>query len=1187
MKEKAKILTLLFVILLMVSNAKGEIIFVDDDANGANDGSSWADAYNDLQDGLAVAESGDEIRVAQGIYKPDQGAGITPGDPTATFQLKNGVAIKGGYAGFSEPNPDDRDITAYETILSGDLAGNDSEVVDPRDFHEHQSWVENSWHLVTGSGTDATAVLDGFTITGGYALGPSYGGYYLGGGMYNYTGSPTVRNCLFRGNRANIGGGMCNTWHSNPTLSNCRFISNSAHWSRGGGMYIGESNPTLKNCLFSGNWAGTRGGGIYCDGPLPPPPELNGSPAENDLTVTNCTFISNSADSSGEMLNFRSYPTLTNCVFSGNSAKYEGGGIFYSQTSTTMTNCTFAGNAAPNGNTLACDSYVHSYPSNVELTNCILWDGAYEIYNRDDSTINITYSDVQGGWTGEGNIDADPCFVEPGYWDTNGVWVGGDYHLLSDSPCIDAGDPAYVAEPNETDLDGKPRVMGGRIDMGTFEYQPRIIYVDDDATGSNDGSSWSDAFNDLQDAIDFALPGDEIRVAQGIYKPAPPGAPPTPYPPVPPEPPIPPSPPPPPPPPPNSSNSQRAEVIFADREATFMLKNGVAIKGSYAGADEPDPNARNIELYETILSGDLNGNDADENDPLYLLVDPCRAENSYHVVTGSGTDESAVLDGFTITAGNANGSWSDRTNIGGGMFNVSGSPTITNCTFTKNLARDGGGMCNYDYSNPMLTNCTFRANLTDRDGGGMYNGRSSPTLTDCAFRGNSAGWGGGGISNWFYSGPILSNCTFSENSAGAGGGFFCEYAPPPPVAGIANGRIGENPDTPVFYNSGGANITMANCDTIGNSHGDNAGGMYNDLSNPMLTNCTFNTNSAGTGGGIYSSYGSPTLLNCAFSGNSAKYDGGGMANRSSNPTLTNCTFSGNSADSGGGMGNAGGGLHNGWSSPTLTNCIIAGNLARSHGGGISCSKSNPTLTNCTFAGNFAPNGTALACDAWTHWWASNVKLTNCILWDEGDEIWNNDESVIAITYSDVQGGWPGEDNIAADPCFVELGYWDAYGEWFDGDYHLLLDSPCINAGDPNHPYDPNETDLDGKPRVIGGRIDMGAYEYRPLIPAEARIIPRTINLASKGNWFTCYIRLPEGYDVVDIDPNSVFLEQHIKSKQLSVDEQRQVAIARFNREGLRGIIIAGEVELTITGRLTDGTMFEATDVIRVIDKRGE
>ncbi len=133
----------------------GSIIVVDASATGNNDGSNWADAYTQLQSALAVASSGDEIRVAKGVYKP---AGIS-GDRTATFQLLNGVTIKGGYAGSSSPDPNTRDIDAYETILSGDLNGDD----DANSANNS----ENSYHIVTGGGTDATAILDGFTITGG------------------------------------------------------------------------------------------------------------------------------------------------------------------------------------------------------------------------------------------------------------------------------------------------------------------------------------------------------------------------------------------------------------------------------------------------------------------------------------------------------------------------------------------------------------------------------------------------------------------------------------------------------------------------------------------------------------------------------------------------------------------------------------------------------------------------------------------------------------------------------------------------------------------------------------------------------------------------------------------------------------------------------------------------------------
>ena len=151
------------------------LIYVDAGATGAKTGASWADAYNYLQDALAaaaMAEKPVEIRVAKGVYKPDQGAGITPGDQTATFQLLNGVTLKGGYAGAAAADPNARDVSLYETVLSGDLAGNDVELTDIHQFYEktEPTWADNSWGVVTGSGTDATAGLDGFTITAGRML---------------------------------------------------------------------------------------------------------------------------------------------------------------------------------------------------------------------------------------------------------------------------------------------------------------------------------------------------------------------------------------------------------------------------------------------------------------------------------------------------------------------------------------------------------------------------------------------------------------------------------------------------------------------------------------------------------------------------------------------------------------------------------------------------------------------------------------------------------------------------------------------------------------------------------------------------------------------------------------------------------------------------------------------------------
>jgi predicted outer membrane repeat protein len=554
------------------------------------------------------------------------------------------------------------------------------------------------------------------------------------------------------------------------------------------------------------------------------------------------------------------------------------------------------------------------------------------------------------------------------------------------------------------------------------------------------------------------------------------------------------------------------------------------------------------------------------------------SENSLHVVTGSGTDSTAILDGLTVTGGNAE---TYPNEYGGGIYNYCGSPTLNKCTLTANFAgRYGGAMYN-EQSSPTLVNSVFYGNsvigLWDGCGGGIYNIHSNPTLINCTFERNwvyvyewELGADGGGMSN-AASSPKLTNCTFSYNWALFAGGMSNYHSDP----------------------------TLTNCTFTGNASDSSAGGMSNHSSSPMLTNCTFSANYAHSqGGGMKNGGSSPMLTNCRFVGNFSGV-GGGIYNttyrRKCNPVLTNCVFVGNSATHfGGAMYNTA--LDIGECSPRLENCILSGNSAPEKGGGIyNYRQVNASLINCTFTGNSAPNGNALACDYYQPLYSSNVEITNCILWDGGNEIWNNNNSVITITYSDVQGSWPGEGNIDADPCFVKQGYWepncisgdDYYCtyDWIDGDYHLLPDSPCIDAGDPNYIAEPNETDLDGKLRVIGGRIDMGAYESP--VPAEVRIAPRTINLSSEGKWITAFLWLPEDYNVADIDSNSVLLEDEIEAESLRVDEQQQVAIVRFNRSDAQSILNVGDVELTITGQLTDGTVFEATDVIRVIDKGGQ
>ena len=281
------------------SLAAGDIIYVDADATGLSNGETWGDAFTTLQPALDKAITGDQIWVAEGTYRPTSGS-----DRYASFQMANGVGIYGGFVG-TEEFLGERDWVKNLTILSGDIGTPG----DPSD---------NSYHVFyhpAGTDLDVGAILDGFTITGGYADGEE-DPHREGGGMYNDSSSPVLRNVTFAGNWAEERGGGIYNFRSSPELTDCTFGGNETYYDAGGGIYnYDKSSPELTDCTFKDNSAGSYGGGIHN--------EADSSPA-----VSGCTFTGNSAEySGGAICNDNSSPAVSGCDFESNSAR-NGGAIY-------------------------------------------------------------------------------------------------------------------------------------------------------------------------------------------------------------------------------------------------------------------------------------------------------------------------------------------------------------------------------------------------------------------------------------------------------------------------------------------------------------------------------------------------------------------------------------------------------------------------------------------------------------------------------------------------------------------------------------------------------------------------------------------------------------------------------------------------------------------------------------------
>jgi hypothetical protein len=443
-------------LLTVVEAPRQAVIYVDATARGAGAGSSWEDAFDNLQDALAAASMGCEIHMAGGVYPPDRGLGVVPGDRGATFGLKDGVKILGGYAGVGMPDPDTRNPAIYRTILTGDLSGDDLPVADPLDWWIEASRMDNSRHVVTAIDAGPATLLDGLCIMDGYADGRFENASTedsQGAGMYVSGGGPRLQGCVFAGNWA-----VCN----------------------GGAVYVADSRPEFLHCTFCENAAGASpnicrgaGGAIFSTG--------------SSLTLAGCTLNGNSSTGSGgAVANSGGSLSAVNCCLHANHSSVSAGAIhLFNGGLASLTNCTIAANRqSPYAGAIVCESSVGSGSSEMYLANCILWNDDRDVVSWGASAVTVACSNVRNGWFDGDNLRVEPRFVDPAGPDGLPGTADDDLRLRGDSLCVDAGNsnllPADAADVDgdgdvleslPLDRDGARRVVGDSVDLGAYEVQ--------------------------------------------------------------------------------------------------------------------------------------------------------------------------------------------------------------------------------------------------------------------------------------------------------------------------------------------------------------------------------------------------------------------------------------------------------------------------------------------------------------------------------------------------------------------------------------------------------------------------------------------------------------------------------------------------------------------------------------------
>ena len=765
--------------------------------------------------------------------------------------------------------------------------------------------------------------------------------------------------------------------------------------------------------------------------------------------IQNCIFRNNEARFGGAIENVAGSPVFENCIFFDNKASFGGNVFKNTSTSLTLINCTIANNTAAGQSNIES---ITNEDSEIVIRNSILWNNGTELADvaaGQSNTYDIKYTDISGGYTGTGNLNIDPLFKDE---------AANDYSLKVLTPVYNKGNNGY----NSLALDfaGNNRFLYNTVDMGAYEYVTGRIYIKKTASGANNGSSWTDAFQYFREAnaaLAAASTPADVWVAADTYHPY-----------------------------------ELSHDVGSDfRTRAFQLLNNVRFYGGFNGT-ETLLGQRNWEVNQTILSGDLEDNDhtGDYN------------ANSFHVFYNQYTElnpltATARLDGFIIKGGNANASGLNT--LGGAMLNQYAAPTIANCTFKDNRALNGGAIYNAN-SSPVISDSYFQNNIASIQGGAIVYTESTVTLIRCNFSDNSCTNTNSNASNRTagaiaisYSNGSVNDCVFEDNYADIAGGAIKSSGGSVMHFNdcIFNANESERGGA-LLIETGGSTLPNVgetyfnNCQFAENysefsemiREPDHYGGaIYVVTGSVFIDGCTFDANiTENYGGAIYFYHGASTVKNSTFINNLAFYldgdpqlitpAGGAIGiNDLAHVTIENCLFKDNTSR------DFGGAIFTESNDTEIINCLFIDNEASiGQGGDINVINASCFIRNCTFVNILLQHHSAIANTG-----GARSNIYNSIIWGRYDvsPIFNFGDGEANADKCIIKGGYIFGTNILnEDPKFLDS---------LNADFTLQRCSPGIDFGSIS--YNSTAEDLAGNPRVydpsVQGyilKIDLGAYE---------------------------------------------------------------------------------------------------------------